>query len=114
MAKSKQSFNPFYLLAMLFGIAFTITACAFGVMMLKSIRPDGLPRAGQPGFGLMELLSQHGAAILSVELAGLAVFSIAAIYLDHIRGRREVARRAREHGDQAAAMKSVNPPASES
>jgi hypothetical protein len=96
MAKSKQPFNPLYFLAMLFGITFTITACAFGVMMLKSIRPEGLPRPGQAGSGLMDLLSQHGVAILAVEVSGLAIFSIAAIYLDHLRGRREVSRRRRE------------------
>jgi hypothetical protein len=96
MAKSKQPFNPFYFLAMMFGIAFAITACAYGLMMLKSIRPDGLPRPGQPGSGLMDFLSQHGVAILALEIAGLAIFSIAAIWLDHVRGRREVARRARE------------------
>jgi hypothetical protein len=96
MAKSKQPFNPFYLLAILFGIAFTITACAYGLMMLKSIRPEGLPRAGQSGAGLMDLLSQHGAAILLIELGGLAIFSVAAISLDHVRGRRESARRARD------------------
>jgi hypothetical protein len=96
MAKSKQPFNPFYFLAILFGIAFTITACAFGVMMLKSIRPEGLPHPGQAGSGLMDLLSQRGVAILAVEVCGLAIFSIAAIYLDHLRGRREVSRRRRE------------------
>src|SRR5438270_2207764 len=96
MAGARQAFNPFYFLAMLFGIAFTITACAYGVMMLKSIRPEGLPRAGQPGSGLMNLLSQHGIAILAVELTGLAIFSIAAIWIDHVRGRREVARRERD------------------
>jgi hypothetical protein len=104
MAKSKQTFNPFYFLAMLFGIAFTITACAYGVMMLKSIRPEGLPRPGQPGSGLMDLLSQHGIAILAVELAGLAIFSIAAIWLDHVRGRREVTRRE----TQVSATKDTN------
>jgi hypothetical protein len=93
MPKPKKPFNPFYLLAMVFGIAFTITACAFGVMMLKSIRPEGLPEAGAPGHGLMDLLGRHGTAILMVELAGLAVFTLPAIYLDHLRGRREVARR---------------------
>jgi hypothetical protein len=96
MAKSKQPFNLFYFLAMMFGIAFTITACAFGLMMLKSIRPDGLPRPGQPGSGLMDLLSQHGVAILAVEVSGLAILSLAAIWLDHVRGRREVSRRRRE------------------
>lgn len=96
MARTGQRFNPFYILAMIFGVAFTITACAYGLMMLKSIRPEGLPREGQPGAGLMDLLRQQGTAILAIELAGLAVFSIAAIYLDHIRGQRQIARRDRE------------------
>jgi hypothetical protein len=100
--KPKQPFNPFYLLAMLFGIVFAITACAFGVMMLKSIRPEGLPESGAPGHGLMDLLSQHGTAILTAELAGLAVFTLPAIYLDHLRGRREVARRERSVADAAS------------
>ena len=111
MAKPKSAFNPFYLLAMLFGLAFTLTACAFGVMMMRSVRPEGLPRAGEPGFGLMDLLSRRGTAILAAEVAGLAVFAVAAIALDHFRGRREVARRSREAaGPQRKAA--VQPPGS--
>src|ERR1700730_6316054 len=91
--RASQRFNPFYLLAVLFGIAFTITACAYGLMMLRSIRAEGLPQEGQPGFGLMDLLSQHGTAILAVGVAALAIFTWAAIYLDHRRGRSEIARR---------------------
>jgi hypothetical protein len=87
--RSRQRFNPFYLLAMLFGVAFTITACAYGVMMLRANRAEGLPQEGQPGFGLMDLLSRHGTTILVAELAALAVCSVAAIYVDHCRGRRE-------------------------
>lgn len=100
MPRRTQRFNPFYLLAMIFGIAFTITACAYGVMMLKSIRPGGLPRPGERGAGLMDLLSDHGAMIMAIEVAGLAVFAIAAIWLDHHRGRREIARREREAADR--------------
>jgi hypothetical protein len=88
-SKRRLQFNPFYLLAMLFGVAFTVTACAYGLMMLRANRAEGLPQEGQPGFGLLDLLSRHGTAILVAELLGLAVFSVAAIYLDHYRGRRE-------------------------
>jgi hypothetical protein len=87
--RATQRFNPFYLLAMLFGVAFTITACAYGLMMLRANRAEGSPQEGQPGFGLLDLLRQHGTAILVTELAGLAIFSVAAIYLDHCRGRHE-------------------------
>ena len=87
--RASQRFNPFYVLAMLFGIAFTITACTYGLMMLRAIRAEGLPQEGQPGYGLLDLLSQHGTAILATELAGLAVFTLASITLDHFRGRRD-------------------------
>ncbi len=100
MPRSTHRFNPFYLLAMIFGIAFTITACAYGVMMLKSIRPGGLPHPSERGAGLMDLLNDHGAMIMAIEVAGLAVFAIGAIWLDHHRGRREIARRQREAGQR--------------
>jgi hypothetical protein len=94
MSKPKPPINPFYLLAMLFGVVFTLTACAYGVMMVHANRVEGLPDRGQPGFDLMDLLNKRGAAILCVEIAGLAVFGIAAIYLDHVRGQRQIAKQA--------------------
>ncbi len=93
MSKRKEPLNPFYLIAMAFGLGFTITACAFGVLMVRANRSEGLPEAGQSGYGLMDLLNRHGMAILVGELVGLALFSFAAIYLDHVRGVRERAAR---------------------
>ena len=77
---------------MLFGVLFTLTACAYGVMMLHDISGQGLPQRGEAGFDLTNLLNKKGTAILGVELAGLAIFSIAAIYLDHLRGQRQIAK----------------------
>jgi hypothetical protein len=39
-------------------------------------------------------------------LAGLAVCAIAAIYLDHIRGRREIARREQKAATQQTILES--------
>ncbi len=85
--QSKEPINPFYVLAGICGVAFTITACAYGMLMLRSNRAAEFAPAGE--HGLMNLLDRHGAAILSGEVALLAIFSIAAIGLDHYRGKKQ-------------------------
>lgn len=93
----KQQFrNPFYAVAMLLGLLFTITACADVVLMMKANRAGAMPHRGDPGYALMDLLDRHGTAILVGELSGLGLCTIAAIRLDHVRERREFARRQRE------------------
>ncbi len=95
MASPKRPRNLFFGLAIVFGLAFTLTACAYGVVMVRAIRPPGLPQPGQPGFGLTDLLNRRGATILIAELAGLALWTVGAIWLDHTRDRREFAARER-------------------
>jgi hypothetical protein len=89
--------NPFFAIAIVLGLLFTLTACVDFVLMLKSNRPGALPRAGEPGYELMNLLDRHGTEIFIVELAALAIATIAAIRLDHVRGRRD-ANKGRETG----------------
>jgi hypothetical protein len=91
--------NPFYAIAMLLGLVFTVTACADVVLMMKSGRAGALPHRGEPGYALMDLLDKHGTEILAGELAGLGLCTVAAIRLDHVRDRREFARRQREAGE---------------
>jgi len=75
---------------MVFGLVFTLTACAFGVLMVRSNRAVALPEPGQSGYELMDLLDRHGLTILVGELIGLGFCSVGAIRLDHVRGRREL------------------------
>jgi hypothetical protein len=89
MTRHRIAGNPFYLLAIFFGLAFTITACGFGVLMVKSIHPGALPAAGQQGYALMDLLDRHGMTTLVGELVALALVTVGAIRLDHLRDRRE-------------------------
>jgi hypothetical protein len=89
MTRHRITGNPFYLLAIFFGMAFTLTACGFGVLMVKSMHPGGLPAAGQSGYALMDLLDRHGMAILVGELLALAASTVGAIRLDHVRDRRD-------------------------
>lgn len=85
-----KSINPFYILCVIVGVAFTLTACGYGVLMIRTNR--GLPAAGDDAGAphpLLALLDRHGMTILVVEVALLAAVSIAAITLDHFRGKRE-------------------------
>jgi type IV secretory pathway VirB2 component (pilin) len=86
----KESINPFYFLSVVAGVAFTVTACAFGLLILRTNRGLYSPDADPSEQPLMNLLDQHGLAILGAEVALLAVVTIAAIALDHFRGKRQL------------------------
>lgn len=88
MAKSKEPINPFYVLSGVLGVAFTVTACAYGVLMLQSNRGLLQPDSAEPQHPLLSLLDGHGMTILTVEVALLGIASVAAIVLDHFRGKR--------------------------
>jgi hypothetical protein len=87
MTKSKEPINPFYLLCAVLGVAFTVTACGYGVLMLRANRGLNLA-AGDAPHPLMSFLDHYGMIILGVEVALLAGVSLAAIMLDHSRGKR--------------------------
>ncbi len=106
MAKKKSRSNPFYLLLVIFGIAFSLTACAYGVMAFRAVRGadvlglkeqgatdrrpmnDSHPNSHAParetpgGKALLAFLDEHGTALLSVELALLALAPVGAIGTD--------------------------------
>jgi len=74
---AEKRVNPFYIALLPVGVAFALTACAYGVMTVR-----GLNRhlADEPG--LMQLMTQHGLTILVVELVLLAMLTVAAIGTD--------------------------------
>ncbi len=93
MARSKEPINPFYVVTAGIGVAFTITACGYGLFMLRANRATASQApetfvAAQGLHPLMNLLDQHGILILAVEVGLLAVASVAAIVLDHYRGKQ--------------------------
>ncbi|HEY2827914.1 MAG TPA: hypothetical protein VGJ04_09965 [Pirellulales bacterium] len=93
MAKSKAPINLFYGLCVVAGVAFTITACAYGVLMVRVNRGLDLSTAAPEEHPLMSLLDRYGMIILGVEVAVLVAVSVAAIMLDHYRGKRETTTR---------------------
>ena len=96
----KEPFNPFYFLSVVAGVAFTITACAYGLLILRTNRGLYVPDADRAEHPLMNLLDQHGLAVLGAEVAVLAAVTIAAIALDHFRGKRQNEPRRRGDAEQ--------------
>ena len=84
--------NPFTVLLGIVGVAFTLTASAFCISVLRGVRPE---TSRQAAHGLDLLVSRYGTTALVVELVLLAVATVGSIALDEI-GHREVRRRMRE------------------
>jgi hypothetical protein len=88
--------NPFYALLGIVGFAFTVTAAAYCVAVLRGLRP-----AAETGgrHSLDRLMDDHGTTILVVEIGLLAVATVGAIWLDHLAGEKI----RRERADREAA-----------
>ncbi len=87
MKQSKKSANPFYAVLLVAGIAFVVTAAAYGVMATRESRAavSGKPVAEH---ALMKWMHDHGDAALLGELAILGVAVFAAIGTDDYWQRR--------------------------
>ncbi|MGE3776475.1 MAG: hypothetical protein AB7F89_04760 [Pirellulaceae bacterium] len=84
MAKGARFGNPFYIVLVVCGVAFALTACAFFVTTLRGAAgPDTAPAEG-----LLALLDRHGLWLLIGELSILAVATVGAIALDDYGARR--------------------------
>jgi len=105
MPSDRPAINPFYLLLILVGIAFFITACAYGVVTFRALRSLDVDAGGS---SLLNWMDQHGMTLIWVELALLAVAVVGAIWLDSARDAR---------APQRTAHRSIppdNPPSRES
>lgn len=89
MAKKAAGINPFYVLLVLIGIAFTLTACAYGVMAFKVVRTKERAADQPAGAALLTYLDEHGAKLMAIELALLGLCSVAAMATDRYWIRRE-------------------------
>jgi hypothetical protein len=63
MAKSRKFVNPFYALLIAAGMAFTVTACAFGVMTVYNLDPQRVVQSPQARHGLLAFLARHGTVL---------------------------------------------------
>ena len=99
MAKKSGGVNPFYVLLVLIGIAFTLTACAYGVMAFKVVRTKAEVAAERDGAALLSYLDQHGATLMAIEVALLALCTVAAMATDRYWIRREEKRAKQSPGE---------------
>ncbi|MGE0609746.1 MAG: hypothetical protein AB7O62_21830 [Pirellulales bacterium] len=87
MKKSAGPPNPFYVLLVIVGIAFSMTACAYGVMAVRAVKA-GTAVEVSPDNRLIQFLDQHGAKLMAGEIAALAVATVAAMVSDGWWARR--------------------------
>lgn len=84
----KKSINPFYVLLLLAGVAFAITATAYGVMTVRQLQASrGYGRtdvAGDPSSSdsFNDIVDQHGATAMIWEIVLLGVGTFGAIAYD--------------------------------
>ncbi len=81
VSKHGRSSNPFYALVLLAGLAFVISACAYGTMLVRISRhrPQEGPTA-TPAW--IQWMQHHGTWLLLGELALLGILTVAAIGTD--------------------------------
>jgi hypothetical protein len=91
MKASKKSANPFYALLIVVGLAFFVTATAYGVMAVRESRAAA---SGEPvaEHALIRWMHEHGNTALLSELALLGVCTFGAIGTDEFWQRRAAER----------------------
>ena len=89
MAKRKRPLaNPFYVLLMVVGVAFALTACAYGWSARLKLDPETFDR----NEAFIALVDRYGMIAMIVELALLTVLTFLAIGTDEFWERRDVTR----------------------
>jgi len=89
MKRSEKFANPFYGLLLVAGLAFALTATAYGVMAFRDRDTvEANLSVDEENHPLMLWMSEHGTALLLIELGFLAVFTIGAIATDDLWQRR--------------------------
>jgi hypothetical protein len=95
VARKVAVVNPFYVVLVLAGTVFCVTACAYGVMAFRDLK-GGHAAVDADSGGLMEFLDQHGAKLLAAEVAVLALATVGAMWTDSFWTRRAAEQRSAE------------------
>lgn len=91
--QAKRRINPFYVLLVLAGVAFAVTACAYGVMAVKQLHASQAPLTGLPAVEVagaeltsdrrfVAFMDRYGVTLMLAELGLLGFTTVAAIGTD--------------------------------
>jgi hypothetical protein len=95
--------NPFYVLLLLVGIVFTVTATAYVTMTAKMSRPEQAQLSTADGSaGIIDLIDRHGAQVMMIEIAILAVVTAGAIATDQFWAKRALSAGKSAPGEESA------------
>lgn len=95
----KKPFNPFYVLLVLAGVAFGLTALGYFIMAaMATYDPVGSRQAMDRQGGLLAVMDNYGVKMMIVELIVLAVATVMAIGTDRIWVRLFESRQAANDG----------------
>ena len=94
LPRSRKSANPFFVLLVVIGVAFVVTAMSFWVMSLNRLEAASAAPGGQATpHPLLAWLEAHGMTALVVELVLLAACTVGAIGTDDYWQRRAARRK---------------------
>jgi hypothetical protein len=85
--RAVKSFNPFYVLLLLAGLVFAVTAFAYGFMAFQAVNAVRSEAGVHAGHALFRWLRVNGTQALLIELAVLAVLAVAAMATDRLWDR---------------------------
>ena len=80
MGPAKKRVNPFYVLTIIVGFLFSVTASAYVVMTVRQLNSPGSRETNE----FMQWMDQHGLTAFIAELVVLAVATLAAITSDRM------------------------------
>lgn len=86
----RKPINPFYVLLLLSGCAFAVTACAYGVMTVRQLHRSR--EAVEVTDSFTQLVDDHGVSVMIVELVLLGIGTVGAIGYDQHLDKREAER----------------------
>ena len=87
MTKGNTRSNPFYVLLVIVGVAFVVSACAYGVMAYREVTLQ--PAANDDSAsGLLRFMDRHGMKVLGGEVVMLGLLTVAAIGTDEYWQRK--------------------------
>ena len=90
----RKPVNPFYVLLVIAGVAFFVTASTYGVMTVKGLYPEAGNETGNryssiKDSNLLTWFDKNGFQLLMIELIVLAICTFAAIGTDSYWSRRD-------------------------